>query len=219
VGDIPFPEAVTFATTGAAASALFLHLGLEHPGKSTTSRNEKVLVWGGSSTVGGFAVQFATLAGYKVVSTCSKHNAAYVSSLGAKVFNRGDTDIVAKLRVEGPFAHIFDASGEATETIGQLFPPEGGRYITSLPPSPDAKLNPAVKAQFVQFLDDYYKPENSDFVKWFYWDFLEGSVLAKKLAPTPHEVRGGLSALQGALDDHIAHKVSGKKLVINPQLD
>lgn len=44
---------------------------------------EPFLVWAGSSSVGLYAIQIATLAGYQVVTTCSPKNFELVKSLGA----------------------------------------------------------------------------------------------------------------------------------------
>ncbi|CAD6564546.1 MAG: hypothetical protein CYPHOPRED_004058 [Cyphobasidiales sp. Tagirdzhanova-0007] len=53
-----------------AALGLFVHLGLETPSTSGSSRRrpgEIVLIYGATSSVGAFAVQLATRAGYSVV--------------------------------------------------------------------------------------------------------------------------------------------------------
>lgn len=44
-----------------------------------------ILVWGGSSSVGGYTIQLAHLAGFKVVATASPAHFDYVRSLGADV--------------------------------------------------------------------------------------------------------------------------------------
>jgi len=43
----------------------------------------QVFVYGGSTSVGQFAVQLAHLSGYKVATVASPHNHAFVKSLGA----------------------------------------------------------------------------------------------------------------------------------------
>jgi len=49
---MPFDEAVTVPTSlGSAAVALSIVLGLKRPGKENISLMQKVLVWGGSSSV------------------------------------------------------------------------------------------------------------------------------------------------------------------------
>jgi NADPH:quinone reductase-like Zn-dependent oxidoreductase len=43
----------------------------------------QLFVYGGSSSVGQYAIQLAKLSGYKVVTTASKRNHQLVESLGA----------------------------------------------------------------------------------------------------------------------------------------
>jgi len=43
----------------------------------------QLFVYGGSSSVGQYAIQLAKLSGYKVVTTASKRNHELVKSLGA----------------------------------------------------------------------------------------------------------------------------------------
>jgi NADPH:quinone reductase-like Zn-dependent oxidoreductase len=40
-------------------SALVLHLGLETPSKDAQPKEENVLIWGGASSIGFYAVQIA----------------------------------------------------------------------------------------------------------------------------------------------------------------
>jgi NADPH:quinone reductase-like Zn-dependent oxidoreductase len=59
-----------------AATALFSdnHLGLQHPYLSPDQTGQTVLIWGGTTSVGCNAIQFAVAAGYKVITTASpKH--------------------------------------------------------------------------------------------------------------------------------------------------
>jgi NADPH:quinone reductase-like Zn-dependent oxidoreductase len=60
IGDTPFVAAVTASSTlGNVISALVLHLGLERPAPGADKKEEKILIWGGASSVGGFAIQAA----------------------------------------------------------------------------------------------------------------------------------------------------------------
>jgi NADPH:quinone reductase-like Zn-dependent oxidoreductase len=79
------------------------HLSLARPSTQPdpTLKDKKVLVWGGSSSVGAFAVQLAVHAGYTVVSTASPHNHDLVRSLGAAgVFDHSGADVVQKIHAE-----------------------------------------------------------------------------------------------------------------------
>lgn len=55
-----------------AADGFYDFLGLDLPQKDPKSKGEWLLVWGGASSVGQYAIQLAVASGYKVVTTASK---------------------------------------------------------------------------------------------------------------------------------------------------
>ncbi|KAI0748383.1 GroES-like protein [Daedaleopsis nitida] len=73
-------------------------LGLvEYP--ASTSVEEWILVYGGSSAVGQVAIRLATLSGYQVVTTASPRNFYLVRSRGAtEVFDYTDPEVVSKIK-------------------------------------------------------------------------------------------------------------------------
>ena len=80
-----------------AAAGLFqedqLHLQL--PSLNSTPKNETLLIWGGSSSVGLNAIQLAVNAGYEVITTCSPRNFELVRRLGAStVFDYNSKTVV-----------------------------------------------------------------------------------------------------------------------------
>lgn len=83
-----------------AASGLFQkdQLGLALPTLDAPERQETVLVWGGSTSVGANAIQLASNSGYRVVSTASRRNFDYLTSLGAVgAVDYHDSDAVEQL--------------------------------------------------------------------------------------------------------------------------
>ena len=61
-------------------------------------KNQWVIVWGGSTSVGCNAIQLATAAGYDVVTTCSPKNFDYAKSLGAVLaFDYASPTVVADI--------------------------------------------------------------------------------------------------------------------------
>lgn len=50
---------------------------------TTTADPAQILIYGGSSSVGLYALQLAKLMGYKTITTCSPHNNDLVKSYGA----------------------------------------------------------------------------------------------------------------------------------------
>ena len=69
-----------------AASGLYQKefLGLPYPTAEPKPSGKTILVWGGSSSVGGTVIQLAVASGLEVVSTASEKNFALVKALGAK---------------------------------------------------------------------------------------------------------------------------------------
>ncbi|KAI3552170.1 hypothetical protein CABS01_06507 [Colletotrichum abscissum] len=86
--------------------------------RDVSTTKPPVLIWGGSSVVGYFAIQLAKLHGYPVVTTCSPHNFDYVKNAGATcVFDYNDADVVAKLQTAAPtLSHVFDTIGNASSS-------------------------------------------------------------------------------------------------------
>lgn len=75
--NLDFDQAAAVPTPALAAWAgLFKDGGLR--------AGQKVLVHGGAGAVGGFAIQFARLAGARVAATCGAGNLDYVESLGCE---------------------------------------------------------------------------------------------------------------------------------------
>ena len=61
-------------------------LGLDKPsfdGPASAPKDQKVLIYGGSSQFGSLGVQYLSRAGYKVITTSSSKNHDFVSKLGA----------------------------------------------------------------------------------------------------------------------------------------
>jgi NADPH:quinone reductase-like Zn-dependent oxidoreductase len=83
-----------------AACALFQDgfLALAPPRVQRQRRNETVIVWGGSTSVGANAIQLAVAAGYDVLTTCSPGNFEFVRGLGARqAFDYRSATVVADL--------------------------------------------------------------------------------------------------------------------------
>ncbi|OJJ57337.1 hypothetical protein ASPSYDRAFT_58900 [Aspergillus sydowii CBS 593.65] len=101
------------------------------------AKSTSVLVWGGSSSVGLYTIQLASLLGFEVVTTCSPKHAELVRSFGAQhVFDYKDSDVVAKIQKAVPnLAHTFDTIGNATSstTASHALRNGSGRLCTVRP--------------------------------------------------------------------------------------
>ncbi|CAG7987453.1 unnamed protein product [Penicillium olsonii] len=82
------------------------------------SKAGSVLIWGGSSSVGLYAIQLASIFGLTVITTCSPRNAGLVRSYGAQhVFDYNDPDVVGNITNAAPnLQHVFDTIGDKTSS-------------------------------------------------------------------------------------------------------
>ncbi|GCE07305.1 NADP-dependent oxidoreductase [Dictyobacter aurantiacus] len=133
----PKPMGLTFVQAasipvgvGTAHNALFTMAGLQ-PG-------QRVLIHGGSGTVGGFAVQLAKRAGAYVIVTASAARLDYARDLGA--------DEVIDYQAQRFEEHLADLDvvldtigGETRERSWQVLR-RGGTLVTLVPPLPDPAL-------------------------------------------------------------------------------
>ena len=67
-------------------------------------------------------------------------------------------------------------------------------------------------------MDDYFKSENAEYVKWVFWQYLEEGLVKGTLKLGEVEILGGLEKLSEGLRMLEAGEVRGKKLVIKPNL-
>jgi NADPH:quinone reductase-like Zn-dependent oxidoreductase len=101
-----------------------LHQTLKLPSlletRSTADPRRTVLIWGGASAVGQYAIQLAKLGGLHVLTTASSKNFDLVKGLGADdVFDYRDESVVEKIR-----AATGNALDIAIDTISEGKTPE-----------------------------------------------------------------------------------------------
>jgi NADPH:quinone reductase-like Zn-dependent oxidoreductase len=106
---------------GPLTSYHFLHvLARMQPG-------QRVLILGGSGSLGTSAVQIATAAGAHVTATCSTRNANFVAELGAeRVIDYTREDFTA---LPDSYDVIFDTIGISSFSQAKARLTEAGRYI------------------------------------------------------------------------------------------
>jgi hypothetical protein len=145
--------AVLPLSVSTAASALFHILDLPYPSvnPNPAPTGKRILIWGGSSSVGSSAVQLARAAGLEVVATAGRANIEYVKRLGAsRVFDHQDPDVVGKiLEVLKEGDYVFDTIGSESTQIasGGIFGKLGGGTLP-ITLSPIAGLPDNVKGVF-----------------------------------------------------------------------
>lgn len=132
-----------------ACQALYQTLNLPTPLNPTTVPTP-ILIWSGTSSVGQYAVQFAKLAGLRVISTASRKNIELVKSLGAdEVFDYADPETPAKIYAAtgGNLKIALDCIGEGAtpDQVTDSLSKEGGTIVALYPYE---SKNKNVKVQF-----------------------------------------------------------------------
>jgi len=215
--------AATITNLATSVSALSIFAKLDRPSAQPNAgnRDKKVLVYGGSSSVGAFAIQYAAQAGYTVITTSSPRNHSFVSTLGAAEIvdhTKPTHTLVAELKKRIPYHTVFDTisepSGATMSLLGKVLEAQGGGkiWITS-PAMGPLELPKRVETEMHSYPYDMETPETDEMRKWFYEEYFPKGLASGKIIPTRTEsVAGGLQVLQGALDRIMS--VSGTKLVV-----
>jgi NADPH:quinone reductase-like Zn-dependent oxidoreductase len=208
-----------------AASCLFQEgmLGLGMPDVKREGRRpgegKILIVWAASASVGNVGVQWASLAGYKVVGIASERNHGLVREAGARVcFDQKDGDVVGKV-VEwakedgGEVVGAYDAwsRAETIKPLCEILGKVGGRKFIGavfMNAEDHAQHGVEVKTNFAMLLD---KETAGKAV----WEVVDAALADGRLKclPRPEVVGYGLDKAQEGVD-LIGKGVSGKKLVI-----
>ncbi|SMR63464.1 unnamed protein product [Zymoseptoria tritici ST99CH_3D1] len=227
---LPYEKAATFplgvSTVGQGLFQKALKLNL--PTKPTKN-GETVLIYGGSTATGSLAIQYAKLAGYKVLTTCSPHNNDFVKSLGAdgvydyrqpEVGKDINKDTKDSLKLIWDTVSLEPTAKICAEAISS--DPEGARYGSILPVKfPREGVFTTFTFMYTIFNDPFTKagrdtpavPEDFEFAKEFF-AITEKLLAEGKLKTHPEKVgpKGLEGALQG-MEDMKNEKVSANKLV------
>ncbi|CAE6364891.1 unnamed protein product [Rhizoctonia solani] len=209
--------------TLAALVGLFQKTGVDVPINGPTVNGRGVLVLGGSSSVGQFAIQLARITGFSpIVTTASAQHTDFLKSIGATyIFDRDVGAKTIQSAFATPVSLVLDAvSVESTQSLAY-------EVLTTPSPVPGAHLSIA------RPLVDAVKEKNVDnrvTINYFFgsshmhrdlsipfWQSVGQWIKDGKLVPNRVQVvKGGLAALPEALD--LSRKgVSGVKIVIHPQ--
>lgn len=126
---IPIPDNISFEAaatlplaTITAGLGIFEKLGFPFPGQG--EKKVPFLVWGGASSVGQYAIQYANLVGATVIATASKQNHELLKSLGAAyTVSYKDPDVIEQIKkaAGGPVEYGFDCVSEVA-TVKQAYP-------------------------------------------------------------------------------------------------
>ncbi|KAM0417227.1 hypothetical protein ACHAPT_012738 [Fusarium lateritium] len=220
------------ATVPLASATAFLSLFSEGCLAIDTSAAEKaqVLIWGGSSSVGLYAVQIARFHGLEVITTCSPKHHDLVKSLGAQeAFDYQDPQVVDKIRKAAPqLRYVFDtignktSSGTASRAInrpdGVLCTVRPGKANTEDVPDGVKVTDVLVWTAFLKehrYEDFYWPPHGADHklaAEWF--QALPELLSSGKIKPnTPKVSEKGLDGVSEGFQEYRDGKISNYKIV------
>jgi len=224
--NISFDQAASIPLGLATAAVGFYHsnekngAGLDAPweGAEGKYQGQGVLIFGGSSSVGQYAIQLAKLSGFSpIVTTASLHNADLVKSLGATHVIDRNSDVVAEAKkvFSEPPKLVYDAvSLEPTEVQALQVLAPGGTLILVLPLVDAAKSIQGDKKAFNVFGNVHVQRELGVSL----YSKLTGLLESGKLKPNRVEVLpSGLAGIPDGLKRMEENKVSAVKLIARPQ--
>lgn len=118
--NLTFEEAAAVPIGGLTAYRFLRQSGLE--------KNDRILIYGASGSVGTYAVQIARAMGAEVTAVCGTDNIEMVTQLGAQhTIDYKKTDFTF---IDQKFDIIFDAVGKTSKSACKSILMPGGKYLT-----------------------------------------------------------------------------------------
>jgi NADPH:quinone reductase-like Zn-dependent oxidoreductase len=222
---LPFEQAAVLPLAISTASCgLFQkdQLALALPTASPANRNETVLVWGGSTSVGVNAIQLARNAGYRVVATTSPNHFARQRSLGASVvIDRSSSDVVDELVAaigHQPLAGVLAiGAGSLPPSIEIAARMPGAKRVSSAHPTPITNVRARLARRRGVTVSTIWGGtlKDNEVGPAIYCDFLPAALAsgAYRAEPVATVVGDGLTSIPAALD-RLREGISATKLVV-----
>lgn len=199
-------------------------LGLDKPSLdgSSPGKNQKILIYGGSSSFGSLAVQYLSQAGYTVITTTSPKHRDFVNKLGAAAVidhMLESATLVDRLVAEGPYSVVADVialPNTVPVTARVVAAQGGGKLYTTQPAFGPETLPDGVTRVFESWPDALFEENNLALLKWIMETYLPQGLSKGSLTPLPTEkVEGGLKQINGAFD-RLQRGTGGVRLVVDP---
>ncbi|OJA21242.1 hypothetical protein AZE42_02527 [Rhizopogon vesiculosus] len=183
---------------------------------------EPIVIIGGSSSVGAYAIQLARLSGfYPIIATASPSNEKLVKSYGATHFfdrNLSGNQLKAAISkvTDSPIRIVYDAiSLPETQHIGWELLAENGTLILTLPATVKEDEGKGRKA--IPTYGAPHVPQNQELCRGS-WAMVEHWLSEGTIQPNKFEILpNGLEGIIGGLERMKNGEVSGTKLVAHPQ--
>lgn len=185
-------------------------------------RDDMVLVWGASTSVGINAVQLARASGFRVFATAGQRNHEFVRSHGAEmVFDyrdpQVDNAIVAALGDAELAATVAIGKGSLTHALRIARESRGAKRIASVYPDPLTRLRAQLARRHGLRVSCIWggTPTHTAVGPAIYRDFLPAALQQRRFrpAPSPFVAGHGLGEIPAALD-LLRAGVSASKIVV-----
>jgi NADPH:quinone reductase-like Zn-dependent oxidoreductase len=196
---------------------------------SQDGKQTSVLIWGGSSSVGLYAIQIARQHDFNVITTCSPKHHERVKSLGADhVFDYKSSDVADQIKkAASGLKYIFDTIGDksSSATASHALGEQGGTLCTVRPGKANTEdVTSRTKATDVLVWTAFLKDHQYKEFKWpaSQDDHNLSSELFEKLPqwledgtikPNEAKVLKGLEAVPEGFQEYRDGKISGYKIV------
>jgi NADPH:quinone reductase-like Zn-dependent oxidoreductase len=228
-GVIPLPEELSFEQGAVfplgvmTALTAWTSIGISLDTKYSASDKQAVLIWGGASSVGTFAIQSAKGLGFTVYATASAKHHEYLKVLGAHaVFNYKDSDVVEKIveavKKDGlalTTAHcVVDQSLQPTLDVLKQTKGNAAAKVAHSPLLPDG--HPTLENTEIVFnFPSMDKSVRDKHIHKCFHGWLQAGLKSGSVVPSPalQVERGGLEGLNAVLDK-LKAGVSGTKIVV-----
>jgi len=154
------PENLTFEQSSALSFGGISSLHFIE--KCNIKKNEKIVIYGASGSLGTYAVQLAKYYGANVTGICGTSNLEIIKQIGAdNVIDYRKTDLS---EIDEKFDIFFDTVGKAdiSKSIKLIKP--NGHYIHAVTdPFTEMKIKKIIKNTEIKFIGGTYKP-NIDYI-------------------------------------------------------
>ena len=220
---LSFEEGAIFPLAVMTALTAWTTVGISLDTKYTPQDKQAVLIWGGASSVGTFAIQSAKSLGFTVYATASPKHHAYLRKLGAHaVFDYKSGDVVSQIveavKKDGVKLHtahcVVNESLQPTLDVLKETKGSAAAKVAHSPLLPDD--HPTLDNTEIKFNFPSMDPAVRDkhmyecFHGWLQEGLKSGSVVP---SPNVQIEGGGLEGLNAALDK-LKAGVSGVKIVV-----
>ncbi|KAH0425407.1 hypothetical protein CcaCcLH18_10955 [Colletotrichum camelliae] len=195
-------------------------------------KDASVLIWGGSSSVGLYAIQIAALHGFKVITTCSARHFELVKSLGAQhAFDYHDDNVVDSIKQAAPgpgLRYVFDTIGNKSSSglASRAIDESGGGLCTVRPGKANTEdVTKQTKVTDVLVWTAFLKDHRYGSFHWpaheadhklgtEFFEKLPGWVEEGKIKPNkPKVIPGGLDGVATGFQEYRDGNISATKLV------